>query len=369
MPAFFGYTKYNIGKVEIIDKIIDEVYLILISYIVILFAYAIIYDSRNYTINKFIIKKNILGELFFCIALISFIYLYLYGNGSLLFTLEKKDLMNLVGHNLLIMEITASLAVIIFFIQKKFIFLLLTTILLILDVIIGFRFAIVITIVSIIYIYMNQKGKIQLIKYWKSVIIISFIGLFLIVSKEFIYGLKFGYSDYSLQQFSSIQFYLNALTRSEPFVIMAILNDVVKYNFHVNTDELFAFIKLVPFSETISNIEVISFNEEFQHVLFPQVMFGMANNILAQFISIGGYPLLFLYMIIYNIILYIGNLLLMAKNLKPIVIVVLILHAFYIFRNDLLYQITLEKKYIIIYFFINIFLYLMKYILRTKRKL
>ena len=357
MPGFFGKTSYQLGRASIESQILDGTYIVMCIFIAILLFFTLLYDSKKHIVSKSDYKKSYIGEILLIISLLM-VYLLLNSDGILLLTLEKKDLMSEVSSSLLLMETTASLSFVVFFLEKKRVLLFLSLSVLILDLVIGFRFAFIISIVSILFIYLNSLGKFQLIVFWKfgiSMIIIVFI---LIISKEFMYGLKFGFSDYSLQQFQTVDFYLNALKKSEPFTIVSILNEVIKNNFKTDFEQLFAILKLIPFSETIFNIQIIGFNDKFQHILFPYVSYGLANNIFAQIWSLGGYSGVFLFSIIYFYLLYLGNIL-MKNNFKPLITLIFSLQSFYIFRNDLLYQITLEKKYIISFlfaYFINVFI-------------
>ena len=68
----------------------------------------------------------------------------------------------------------------------------------------------VISLVAILFIYTNNLGKIKLVDFWKFGLLMFFLAYFVILIKQFLYGFKFGFSDYSLQQFQTLEFYTNA---------------------------------------------------------------------------------------------------------------------------------------------------------------
>lgn len=363
IPGFFGTTNYMIGRDIIEDTIVDGTYVILILFTVFLLLFTFIYDHSkfsSYGENKIYKVNSIISEMMIAISLVTLVSI-IYTNGLLFFILEKKDLMEYVSSNLLLMETTASIAVVVAFLEKKKLILLLGFGILFIDIFIGFRFAFVISLVAILFIYTNNLGRIRLVSFWKFGLFMVFLAYFVILLKQFLYGFKFGFSDYSLQQFQTLEFYTNALIHSEPFVIMSILNEVVKNNFTIQFDNILVVLKIFPFMESIFNLETTDYNQLFQPALFPYVNYGMANSIFAQFFSMGGYLFVIWFIFLYFCILFLGNsYLLYSKYSKSIVVLLFSMQAFYIYRNDLLYQITLEKKYLVIFLVALLLNYLFK---------
>lgn len=363
IPGFFGTTNYTIDRSIIENVIVDGTYVILILFVVFLLLFTFIYDHSKFSFydrNKTYKVNSIISEMMIAISLLTLASIIL-TNGLLFFKLEKIDLMEYVSSNLLLMETTASIAIVVAFLEKKKFILLLGFGILFIDIFIGFRFAFVISLVAILFIYTNNLGKIRLINFWKFGLLMFFLAYFVILIKQFLYGFKFGFSDYSLQQFQTLEFYTNALIHSEPFVIMSILNEVVKNNFTIQLDNILVVLKIFPFMESIFNLETVNYNQLFQPVLFPYVNYGMANSIFAQFFSIGGYLFVIWFIFIYFCILFLGNsYLLYSKYSKSIVVLLFSMQAFYIYRNDLLYQITLEKKYLVIFLIALLLNYLLK---------
>ena len=351
IPAFLGVTYYMNNKYLVEESISDKTYIVLCIFVFCLIFITIITDlMKNRYIFYYQYQKTMIGEISLIVSIIS-LFLIFEKNGLILFKLEKKYLMNMIPQSLLIMEITAIISSVVFYLEKKYKLLIISLTILSIDLFIGFRYSLIIVIISIIFIYLNNKGEIRLINLWKEGIFLILLAFILLISKEFMYGLKFGFSNDFVNKIINIDFYLNSIKHSEPFTIMSILNEVVIHNFEVPLTQLNAFIKIIPFSKSLFNYISISYNDKFQKILFPNISYGMANNILAQMWSLGGYIAVVLFSLLNAIFLVLGNKLLNSK-IHAVVVIIFSLQAFYIFRNDLLYQITLEKKILLIYFVI-----------------
>jgi hypothetical protein len=108
--------------------------------------------------------------------------------------------------------------------------------------------------------------------------------------------------------------------------------------------------------------ESITFNSLFQPALFPNVEYGLAANIWAQMWSAGGWPLLIVFVLIFNVILALGNSTLRARSavLKAGLAPVFCCWAFYIHRNELGYALNLEKRLLLLLFFVIVVLAIVK---------
>lgn len=95
-----------------------------------------------------------------------------------------------------------------------------------------------------------------------------------------------------------------------------------------------------------------SFNDFFQATLFPSDLeYGMANNIWAEMVSSGGWFLLGLFLMVFVSMLMVGSYWIRSQDatLAAGTAVVFSYWAFYIHRNDLLYQVNLEKRTILVW--------------------
>jgi hypothetical protein len=148
---------------------------------------------------------------------------------------------------------------------------------------------------------------------------------------------------------------LNFITESEPFVIQATLNEVIRRNFHTDAGYIGAqLLSGLPLGTSlfgIDNASLTTFNSRAQPVLFPNVSFGMANNPWAQAYAGGGLPMVAAFAVGYAAIL--GGLTLLFHRtegaLKAGVAVIGIWVGFYFHRNDILIEIGYLKHAVYIF--------------------
>ncbi|PNK16501.1 hypothetical protein CEP07_10440 [Cylindrospermopsis raciborskii S01] len=229
----------------------------------------------------------------------------------------------------------------------------------------GFRSGMAIAIISICVFHLFNMGRHRLlIKHWKTCILILLVGLFFFLYKQVYVMVLLQRWDILLPRLTNIDFYINAITQSESFTTQAILNEVVDTGFSL---DISAFSSVANALILFAGDGTKSFNDYFQPVLFPDVFYGMANNIWAQMWSIGRFPLLLMFIFVFNGVVFLGSWALHRFKDKTIISGLLPLFSywsFYIHRNDLAYQINLEKRVILVWVACVILCYLMP----TKKK-
>jgi hypothetical protein len=145
------------------------------------------------------------------------------------------------------------------------------------------------------------------------------------------------------------------LARSEPFVIQATLNEVVRKNFQTGAGYLVGqLLAGLPFGATLFGIDsssVTTFSSRAQPVLFPQVSYGMANSPWAQAYAAGGLWMVVAFALVYAALL--GGLTILFHRaegaLKAGVAVVGVWLGFYFHRNDILTEIVYLKHVVYIF--------------------
>lgn len=220
--------------------------------------------------------------------------------------------------------------------------------LLLLDIFIGFRSAFAIALLSAMTLYLHRQGVGRLAKRnWRLGLLALAIGFFLFAYAYFAFAVKSGSWDLLRSLSTSPESYIFLFTHSEPFVIQQTLNEVIAYRFKTDIADLVSSIaNLFTVFAPELGARAVGFNDLFQRALFPEVDYGMANNIWAQMWSAGGWPLMLAFLVIYNLVLALGNRTLAIRNvvvragLAPL----FVYWAFYIHRNDLGYALNLEKR-------------------------
>ena len=142
---------------------------------------------------------------------------------------------------------------------------------------------------------------------------------------------------------------------SEPFVTQCILNEVVRTNFQTDGDYILTgIVSQVTFFGNELGIQVTSFNDLFQPVLFGDVEFGLAGNVWAEMLAAGGWPLLGCFLLAFVLALRVLSRWLHAVHVSTQACVALSAahFAFYIHRTDVCFQLTLQKRLLACWFLI-----------------
>jgi hypothetical protein len=148
---------------------------------------------------------------------------------------------------------------------------------------------------------------------------------------------------------------LSPFVQAEPFVIQAMLNEVVRTNFRTDAGYLVGqLLTGLPLGASLFGIDsssVATFNSRAQPVLFPDVSFGMANSPWAQAYAAGGLRMVAAFALVYAAAL--GGLTLLFRTadgaLKAGVAVIGAWVGFYFHRNDLLIEIGYLKHVVYIF--------------------
>jgi hypothetical protein len=176
--------------------------------------------------------------------------------------------------------------------------------------------------------------------------------LFFFVYKQIYVTVKLGLWDVIRDRLMDTELYASAILMSEPFNTQAILNEVIAQDFRVGMEHFQdVLLQFLLFSPELGRAPV-SFNDFFQSTLFPSDLdYGMANNIWAEMISSGGWLLLGSFLVGFVLMLMLGSYWIRSHDatLAAGVAVAFSYWAFYIHRNDLLYQVNLEKRTILVW--------------------
>jgi len=256
------------------------------------------------------------------------------------------------------------------------------------DVFVGFRTALAISLLAI----MMLSGE-RLFRGWKAAaafsLIVLLVGIAFFVTKQLIVPVKYAtasycetrlaldkaagsttpsnkvptepgmtvtkYLDTMASNYSRYFHPLNFIAESEPFVIQATLNEVIRRNFRTDPGYIGAqLLSGLPLGTSLFGIEnasLTTFNSRVQPVLFPDVGFSMANSPWAQAYAGGGLWMVAAFAVGYAAIL--GGLTLLFHRtegaLKAGVAVIGLWAGFYFHRNDVLIEIIYLKHAVYIF--------------------
>lgn len=157
--------------------------------------------------------------------------------------------------------------------------------------------------------------------------------------------------------------YVKSVENSEPFITQAILNEVIISGYTIPPEHFFTpLCAFVPFYNEIFG-ELLSFNDRFSPDLFPgMIVYGIANNPWAEAISGGSWFLLMVFLLGYVSALWIGSRCVRSTNatFASVSSIFFAYLAFYLHRNDLLFQIVLQKRILIVFAFCAVIAFFLK---------
>jgi hypothetical protein len=375
-PAFLGYTMDPYNKLDLDGiPIPDDAYLIYFLVFFFITITAVITDRTLIYQTK---KTVLLFEnKYFPIVCLAFSYLgffmSIFSNGSIYFAeLDKVDILESLDAKkdrwLILMQHASTLVLGISILSKRKLLILLVIPIFLFDfVIVGHRSTLAFCILTLLMIKIADIHKIRILSILFSIrgfaffLLIVTIGIFFIGIKDIIPFIKNGNVAEIFEHIAGNagEWLEYAFVFSEPSVIQATLSAVIEKNIKNDIiNPLDIVISFVPFSVDMGISRMGTYLNQEQ--TYPGLRWGTASNIWAYMYSSGGYTSIILFLIIYSYILFVGNkmFLLIRSNCQFILGWSMILFVFYFHRNDLFFQIDMQKRVIafsiIFYFFSEI---------------
>ena len=225
--------------------------------------------------------------------------------------------------------------------------------LLALDLYLGFRAPLVLTLLALVTLHLNSQGVRRLAIANKRWIFLGFVATMGMLAFPTIwaYG-RAGNVSGMMSALLNGHTYWSAVMLGEPFITQGVLNEVVRSHYHVDPAHLAdVFLAFGLFAPDLG-VTPTSFNDLFQPALFPQVDgYGLGNNIWAQMYAVGGISALLVFLALFLVTLSVGTYLLRARdhNILAFVSISWVLVAFYLNRNDLLVHVNFEKQLLTIW--------------------
>lgn len=363
LPGFFGYVNHIVRKEwgnQIVDvyfhaELFPETYVVFTVVLVAIVLAGVVSDyiakGRGPEVTLRGGENAALWAV--ALALVGFVTSVITAGDALL-SADKIQVLEGVNSWQLLWSVGASLGAVLSFKQGRLRLFSFSIVLLLIHLYVGFRDAFALSVIAMFALWLAGKGRQRLIvQNWKIALLGGVSALFVFVYKQWYVQVKLGdWRQIAYQALGAINpitgtnIYTTAVTDSEPFVTQAILDKVLANHFYVGWGHLLDSVKLViPFSRLLGG-SARSFNDLFQSALFPRAQGGLANNIWAEMLSSGGWLLFALFVIFFISLLALGSYLLRAWD--PVVAggaaLIFTYWAFYIHRNDLMFQISAEKS-------------------------
>ncbi len=366
MPGFFGFTAYHINGYWANYPLNPDVYLIMSLVLISIFLFALIGSRvKNIFLFEFYVPSvHVIIKVILLMSFAGLIALVLTA-GDAIHATDKNIVAENLGRWHILFYTTAAIGLPLAFSMNQLGMMIPFVFLLFFDLYLGFRSAMAVGFLSIAILYLVSKPRSRLIfEHFVPLIFIAIIAVFFFLYKTVAFSVKLGSWDVVVEALRDSETYEYMITRSEPFATQQILNSVISENFKVGLDNIFSvFGQLLLFGPELG-LSLPSFNDLFQPTLFPSVDYGLASNVWAQMWSAGGWYLLFLFLLVFNVVLVIGNATLESKSIaiKAGCVPMFLYWAFYIHRNDIGYIVNIEKRIFIILCCCTGFAYLLKYL-------
>ncbi len=353
LPGFFGFIRNF--PLRYPTMIVDKTYLVMILVLTSILVSSLIYDinsrksKKNKKLNFSIKRTDRILEIAAIIAIVSAL-LVLATAGSSIHSLDKTEAVSSLNRFSILMKFSASYGLVLAYLNKNKKYIMVFFLVLLFDVYIGYRSDFAIAIITIITISLYGKGPQRLlVSNFKKAALGGGLAFFFFISKPIFQAIKRLDFTYLKTNLTSIDWYFMKITTSEPFTTQSILNEVLIKDFRVGMEHLGTLIYLVIIGGSSLGANPVTFYDLFHEALFHST--GMASNIWAEMYSSGGWILLLFFVILFNLVIYIGNRLLNVKdhNIKSFVALNLTFWAFYIHRNDFFSQLVRHRRILFIF--------------------
>ena len=350
LPGFVGYLPDGPRRDVAVD-IHPQTYAAMLSVLVACLLGAIVKDL--FGTKRVVVTRDVANRYLPRIALaiaLSGVGMTLFYSGYALFSHNKHVLMETLTRWYILWVFGASLATVTAFLHRQWVVFAVAGTLLLFNVFIGFRAAAAMTFIAVTMLHLSQKGPRRLLTGSKKPLLIALmIGVFFFAYKKAYQSMKLGDYETVRNNLVDRDFYLRALFESEPFTTQSILNTIIESDFHTGWNHLLrgVVMQIIP----ISRGQRANFNDLFQNALYRDHHAGMACNIWAEMIAVAGWPLFLSFLFLFVLSLGFGERLIKVQNLgtRGAWALCLSYWVFYIHRNELTYQLNLEKRVLMIW--------------------
>ncbi|MGH7927917.1 MAG: hypothetical protein ACREQV_09000 [Candidatus Binatia bacterium] len=282
--------------------------------------------------------------------------------GPYLLSAEKHEMMAHLNRWNVVFQTAIPIGFVLSVVQRNKVSAVTYALLLAFSVFMGFRSPAAFAVIGGMFVWLRgRRGKSLASRLGWRVVVVVLLGALFLIYKEVYDHIKMGDFAAVLANLARSGTYLSSFLKSEPFFIQAILNRVLEEGFYTGPDHLRSIIFLVvPFANRF--VEIVSFNDVFQEELFPGLDFGMAGNFWAQGFSVGGWLGLAAWLIIYLAGLLMFSVLVgrLSGGALAATVVGGAAWAFYIHRNDLLYQLVIERRVFALWMFVALALWMLR---------
>ncbi len=351
LPGFFGVVLHAVGdaRLGIEEPLENGTYVVMLSVLGATLLSGILYDwvygSRGEEGGSAEPAEKLSGV---ALVFATGFWITLLPQAEILLSANKVALLTLLDRRYVGFQVFLTAAAILGIRERRWWVVVGTVPLFLFDMALAFRVTLALVAVSAALVVLERDGPSRLVSRRKGFLLGSLAAAaFFFIWAQLFFGVKRGRWELFRELIARPDTYINAVQMSEPFVTQGILNEVVKTRFEVPGGRLGKAIgvSLVPFYTSFFESPK-SFNDYFQPALFPGVEYGMANNIWAEAFAEGGFGGVGVAVILFQGLLWLGSRALLAgkAHLHNLALLCGGYLAFYIHRNDLLYELVLLRR-------------------------
>lgn len=353
LPGFFGYALYPGSFLSEPVLLAPGTYRVMIAVLAAIWLGAFLFDriERPDLSRVALADAALATSVILALAALGFL-MALLTTGRYLLSPDKATMMPELNRWHLVWVVGAALTMVCAYAERRRLLFWGGALLIAVDVFIGFRSNFAMAMLGVMVLWLGAAGAQRLLRHSLPQLLIGLgLGAVVFIYKFLYVAVKLGNVTGIVERVTDSEFYLSAITYSEPFSTQAILDAVVRSDLQVGMSHFASLLYRLVFFAPALGAESVAFNDLFQPVLFPQAKFGMASNIWAEMLSSGGWPLLSGFLVLFVVVLGLGSWLLGAgdPHLRGYVALAGSYWAFYVHRNDLVYQIDLERRVLAIF--------------------
>ncbi|MEZ5473823.1 MAG: hypothetical protein R3E72_02335 [Steroidobacteraceae bacterium] len=357
LPGVVGYTLSPVtpdSPIKLPIALVPEASVVMLAVLLALLVTGAIYDelvSRWPSKQPTMAGCEIAAEIALLLALLGLILTYIESGGAA-FAADKRVVIEVVGRGHLLWQMGASVSAVLAFVHRRKRTGTLAWLLLLGDMLIGFRYAFALSMVAVALLWASRLGEVRLISLPKKyVVTVLAAGLLVISYQNLKEPVRNGDWSEIGRRISSPLWYGKGILTSEPFTTQTVLNEIVRRDFRTRTDHVQSAAQhFLLFSRELG-AETDRFGDLYQPALFPRVDHGLGNNIWAQMWSAGGWPLLGVFILLFATAMGLGSRLLLIRDptISALVALSIAYAGFYLHRNELLVEVGYLKQVFLVW--------------------
>jgi len=302
-------------------------------------------------------------------ALVALVALFL--DPRTVWSVDKVEVLESLGRVHIVMTTFAAIAAVAAVKTRRFAPLMLALPALAADLVLGFRLTVVLAVIATFLVVLNGRSVREVVRCWGlRLLAAAAVPVVIFVSWQQLYPVvRAGEWAEARERATFSHTYVEALRNVEPFVTQSILERVVEEKYRVPTEHLLGVLAVAVPLYTEFFPAPLSFNDRFQPDLFPEVQrYGLANNIWAEAWAVGGIPMVAIYVALWSAVLWLGSWCLRSKSEHLVVLGAICgaYAAFYVHRNDVLYQAVLERRFVLGYLAVACLAWLLRHAARRE---